>query len=154
MGNNRIVNFIKTIYTRAYLFWAVNIFCFIIIFFVLNEKTGGGIGGRIFAFLFCLIVGGFLGMYWSIKRNGDKIKWFRYGAGTFLMFFTLLMWSNNNYKSPYRKSAKIYSSSSYSCPHCDGSGNRINNLTGQYGDCSSCGGDGKVTEEQYNRLSK
>lgn len=45
-------------------------------------------------------------------------------------------------------------SSSYDCPHCNGTGERMNTITGEYTSCSSCGGDGKVTKEQYDRLSK
>ena len=36
-------------------------------------------------------------MVWSVKRKGDAIKWFRMSAGTLLMFFTLIAWSNNKY---------------------------------------------------------
>lgn len=91
------LKFIKKIYTRAYLFWAVNAFSITIIFFVLNKHTGGGFFLRLFAFFFCLIVGGLLGMFWSIKRKTDAIKSFRIASGTFLMIFSLLMWSNNKY---------------------------------------------------------
>ena len=46
------------------------------------------------------------------------------------------------------------SSSTYACPHCAGLGRRTNNVTGMFGDCSSCGGDGQVTQSEYDRLSK
>jgi len=34
------------------------------------------------------------------------------------------------------------------CPHCNGTGQRINNLTGENGKCSSCGGSGMVSKWQ------
>ena len=46
------------------------------------------------------------------------------------------------------------SSSTYACPHCAGLGRRTNNVTGMFGDCSSCGADGQVTQSEYDRLSK
>lgn len=45
-------------------------------------------------------------------------------------------------------------STTETCPHCSGLGRRTNQVTGEFTDCSSCGGDGKVTSEQYNSLSK
>lgn len=45
-------------------------------------------------------------------------------------------------------------SSDYACPHCSGLGKRINTVTGQYRSCGSCGGDGRVTQNQYDHLSK
>lgn len=44
--------------------------------------------------------------------------------------------------------------SDYACPHCSGLGKRTNNVTGQFTKCSSCGGDGRVTQSQYDHLSK
>jgi hypothetical protein len=45
-------------------------------------------------------------------------------------------------------------STEYNCPHCSGMGKRLNNVSGKYGECYSCQGDGKVSQEQYDRLSK
>ena len=45
-------------------------------------------------------------------------------------------------------------STTETCPHCSGLGRRVNQITGQMGDCSSCDGDGQVSSDQYNRLSK
>jgi len=61
---------------------------------------------------------------------------------------------SNNKSSSDSKVTTESSQSSYDCPHCNGSGERINNVTGEYTTCSSCGGDGKVTKEQYDHLSK
>ena len=46
------------------------------------------------------------------------------------------------------------SQSSYDCPHCNGSGQRQNGVTGEYGKCNTCSGTGKLTKEQYDRTSK
>lgn len=54
----------------------------------------------------------------------------------------------------YRKDFDKQAVDSYTCPHCAGLGGRVNQVTGHMGKCSSCGGDGLVTEEQYGRLSK
>lgn len=156
--NNNITNFFKSVYSKAYLFIGVQTFAFIIIFFVLDAKTGGSFLVRVFTFLFCILIGGGLAVLWSRKNQSDPVVSFRRGAGTLLMFFTLIAWSNNGYIAPAPKNVNTYSTDSnsqnYTCPHCDGNGVRMNNLTGQLGDCSSCGGDGRVTEEQYGRLSK
>lgn len=42
----------------------------------------------------------------------------------------------------------------YTCPHCKGMGVRYNEVTGDIRKCASCGGDGVVTKEQYDRMSK
>lgn len=44
--------------------------------------------------------------------------------------------------------------SSYDCPHCNGTGQRKNGVTGEYGKCNTCSGTGKLTKEQYDRTSK
>ena len=120
---------------------------------------------RIFSFLFCTIVGGLLGIYWSIRKQADAQAWYKFGAGTLLVMFTLITWAGNgkydssgNYNSPYENydsggSSPSSSGSNHTCPHCNGEGERINQLTGEYKDCSSCSGDGVVTQEQYDRLS-
>jgi hypothetical protein len=109
MNSNKILSILKSIYSKnGYIFIGINIFSFIIIFFILNEDIGGGIFMRLFAFLFCSIVGGLLGVWWSRKEEAAIVSGFRRGAGTFLILFTLLMWSNNNYVSPYGNSSNSY----------------------------------------------
>ena len=46
------------------------------------------------------------------------------------------------------------SQTSYDCPHCNGTGQRKNGVTGEYGKCNTCSGTGKLTKEQYDRASK
>lgn len=57
---------------------------------------------------------------------------------------------NNQTESGIRETV----STTEDCPHCNGIGERANSITGNFTSCSSCGGDGKVTQEQYGRLSK
>ena len=83
---------------------------------MLDEKSGGSIFSRILVFLLCTIVGGFLGIYWSRKREGSALSWFKYGAGTLLLIVTLLSWANKDYVSPH--SLKSISAESYTFPHC------------------------------------
>ncbi len=63
-------------------------------------------------------------------------------------------WAHNSVGNSNNSSSTQSSSVTHDCPHCHGSGQRINNVTGIFGSCSSCGGTGKVSQEQYDRLSK
>lgn len=119
-----IVEFFKKVYTKAFLFWGVQAFAFIIIFFVLDEKTGGGFFSRLFSFLFCVLLGGGLAAYWAKKSEGDSVVAFRRGAGTFLMCVTLLLWSNNGYKPTYSSNSTSSSSGSSDCITCHWCGGR------------------------------
>lgn len=98
MKDNNLIAFFKAVYNKAYLFIGVNIFALVIIFFFLDQKTGGGFMMRVFTFLFCLLVGGGLGAYIAKKNNGNPVKTFRRAGGSFLMFMTLLLWMNSGYK--------------------------------------------------------
>jgi len=89
---------------KSYIFLSINVFCFIIIFFVLDESTGGSFLMRVFSFLFCTIIGGLFGIYWSRKREGGTEYWYKIGAGTLLMMFTLIAWSNNTIDCSSNKS--------------------------------------------------
>lgn len=62
--------------------------------------------------------------------------------------------SNTASDSETKTEQTITVGSNYDCPHCYGTGQRVNNVTGIKGKCSSCGGDGEVTKDQYDRLSK
>ena len=77
----------------------------------------------------------------------------------FVSCLSLFQIGCSNSKKSEKKSSETESRSestpsSYDCPHCNGTGERMNTVTGEYTSCSSCGGDGKVTKEQYDRLSK
>ena len=49
--------------------------------------------------------------------------------------------------SSYSGSSSSSSSDmTYTCKHCEGKGNRYNNVTGAYGKCASCGGAGRVNQ--------
>lgn len=158
---NGYLAILKAAYTnRPIGFWLVNAACIFIILFILDANTGGGYGVRLFTITFCIIVGGFLGAMWSVKRNGHPVSWFRYGSGMFLVLITLMLWAGNgrtdeygNYNSPYSSSGES-SAEVYTCPHCDGTGERYNSVYGKYGVCASCGGDGRCTKEEFDMLKK
>lgn len=46
------------------------------------------------------------------------------------------------------------SSENYTCIHCDGTGKRVNQLTGAYGKCASCDGTGKVDQFKHDHFVK
>lgn len=62
--------------------------------------------------------------------------------------------SNSSSSNSTKNSPTIEIGKDYDCPHCYGTGQRTNGVTGQKGSCSSCGGDGHVSKEQYDMLSK
>lgn len=64
--------------------------------------------------------------------------------------------SKSNYSTPTNSSADdIYSKdNSYTCPHCDGTGKRVNGVTGVYGSCSTCNGTGKVNKWGHDHYVK
>lgn len=80
---------------RPIAFLITQIACAIIIFFVLDKNTGGGFFSRLLTISIGILVGGFFGAIWSVKRNGHPVQWFRYGANTLLIICTLILWSGN-----------------------------------------------------------
>ncbi len=90
------------------------------------------------------------------KRNTKKIIKYSIAA---VLFFGLFKFCNSidwnskpSYTAPANSSKDddIYSTDySYTCKHCGGNGQRLNQLTGNYGKCSSCNGRGKVNKWQY-----
>lgn len=152
---NGFLSTLKAIYSRqGYFFIAMNILCFIVIFFVLDEKTGGSILMRIFTFLTCIVIGGLLGMFWSRNKKGNRIQAFRNAAGTFLVFYTFIMWSYNGYKPTHDRANGSSATEACTCTWCGGSGEtgsggqsaaqvrRTGNGLGN--SCMTCGGDGKA----------
>ncbi len=118
----KFIELLKAIYSKsAYLFLGINVFAIIIIFFVLDKKTGGGFGARIFTYLFCVILGGLIGV-WASRNNSNAqeifVNGFRRGAGTLLVISTLLLWSNNGYKPGYSPSGSPNSSGRHDCGYC------------------------------------
>lgn len=91
-----MINLLKESFSLKHIgYLLVNLFCLVIIFFVLDKETGGSFPMRIFAYAFCIAIGGLFGVWWSRKREGSKESWFRNGSGILLVFFTLLSWGNN-----------------------------------------------------------
>ena len=91
---NFISSIVKAYTSFSVFFWLINIFSFIIIFFVISPEIAS-FGLKVFCFLFCIIVGGFFGALWSLKRDGTMLWWTRFGINFLLLFFTLLAWANN-----------------------------------------------------------
>ena len=148
-----LIDFIKELYApSSYIFIGVNIVCLIVLLFCLTAEMGG-LGSKIFGFLFCLIVGGFIAARWSIKRNGDVLEWFRGGAGVLLVFFTGLMYMNDGYVSPYAGSGG--SSGSYPKECKAGCGYDITSSTydcdGYHCMCKP-GEDGESTRDKARRF--
>lgn len=109
MNSNKLLNFFKEVYSKsAVIFLGINILSLIIIFFVLSNQAAGGFLMRIFSFLFCILVGGGLLAYWAKKKGENPITPFRRGASILLVFFVVLAWMNDGYKSPYGGSASSY----------------------------------------------
>ena len=146
-----ILEFFKKVYTKAYVFWGVQLFAFIIIFFVLDDKTGGGFFSRVFTFLFCVLVGGGLTSYWARKNDGDKVVSFRRGAGTFLMLSTLLLWANNGYK-PASSNGGSYFSYPKSCK--GGCGYEITSSTNDCNGYHCTCVPGKDGESMYDKARR
>ena len=105
MKENKLMDFFNSVYSKAYLFIGVQVFALIILFFVLDKETGGSFLARVFAFLFCILVGGGLAVYWSRKNQGNPVISFRRGAGSFLTIVILLLWANNGYQPKYSGSS-------------------------------------------------
>lgn len=133
MANNKFMDFFKSVYNKAYLFIGVQLFAFIIIFFVLDEESGGSYMARIIYFPLLILIGGGITAYIAKKNDGDLITAFRRGAGALLIFVTLISWANNGYTpsssggsfSNYPKACKAgcgyeITSSTYDCDgyHC------------------------------------
>lgn len=140
---------------KNYIFLGINAFCFIILFLVLDERSGSLLT-RIIGFVGCSLLGGLGGVMAAQKRNYDLTYGYKFGAGAMLLLMTLVIWSNKGYKPTHNSNSSTPSSTNqeyYNCPHCDGKGTRQNEVTGDYKSCSSCGGDGRVTQDQFNRLS-
>ena len=92
-GYFRILKFAYS--NRPFLFIGTQIACAIIFFFVLDKNTGGSFLARVLSVSIGILLGGFFGALWSVKRNGNRVQWFRYGANTLLIFMTLTLWSGN-----------------------------------------------------------
>ncbi len=147
----------KKIYGKnQYLFLAINLICFFVIFFILDESKGGIIF-RISIYLFGSLLGGFIGKY-IVSQNSQSIdtliKGFRKGAAIGLILITLSVYEKTDDSSnsesltntSIQESSDSNESSSEVCPHCDGAGERINNVSGVYGICATCNGKGIVSK--------
>lgn len=92
------------------------------------------------------------------ESSKDKIKNFVIGFGVLCLIGWSFQYCGDNKSSTPSSSSSSNSGSSSSseetCPHCHGKGKRYNNVTLDYGTCASCGGDGEVTSQEYERLSK
>lgn len=110
----------------------------------------------VLCFFFLFLLG--LAMFGQSRKLGSQI------LGLTLLITALLMYTEHRIRPPekanrsdtgaYRRSMDQEGTDSYKCPHCDGMGIRYNEIKGDIGKCSSCGGDGNVSREQYDRLSK
>jgi hypothetical protein len=110
-----IGGFIKQVYSPpAYIFIGINILAFVVLFFVLSSAIGG-IGMKIFTFAFCIVVGGLLGVRWSMKKNADEIAYFRGGAGTLLVMVVGLAWMNDGYTPKFSSSS---TAEDHTCIQC------------------------------------
>lgn len=73
-------------------------------------------------------------------------------------FYNSVDWNSKpTFSTPDNSSKEddIYSTdNSFTCPHCDGTGKRVNGLTGEYGSCSSCSGLGKVNKWKHDHYVK
>jgi hypothetical protein len=90
------------------------------------------------------------------ESTKDKIKNFAIGFGVLCLIGWGIQYcggSKENTSSSPTNGSKDYSGS-HTCPHCQGKGKRYNNVTYQYGTCASCGGDGLVSDSEYERLAK
>ena len=128
---------LKEIYSKKhYIFLTINVLCFIVFIFVINEDTGGGLFSRLIGFLVCVAIGGLIGRFIGGKEEGSgkewRIKGFIGGGATLLIFVTIIMWSNNNY---------VPSSggrSSNTCSHCGDSfsGKGWSSISGEQFKCN------------------
>lgn len=92
----------------------------------------------------------------SHKKKSKKIISYSIAAILFFGLFKFcnsIDWNNRpSYSAPSNSSKDddIYSTDySYTCKHCGGNGQRLNQLSGEYGRCSSCQGRGKVNKWQF-----
>jgi len=91
-----LISFFREVYNiKSHYFLLINLFCLVILFFVLDDKTGGSFTVRVLTFFICTLIGGLYGLFLSRKRNGAKSYWFKLGAGALLTMTMLLAWSNN-----------------------------------------------------------
>ena len=74
-------------------------------------------------FVFCVLMGGVLGMWFSRKSKEIEFakKGFRRGANILLVFATLITWSNNNYTPSHSSSSSSSSSQNHTCSQCGAS---------------------------------
>lgn len=100
---------------------------------------------------------------WSIMGQNPKIGLSMIGSAIAIIGISLFVSylvqppkpeNSGSDGGAYVKSLRKENDDSYTCPHCNGMGVRYNQIKGDIDKCASCGGDGKVTSEQYDRLSK
>ncbi len=152
--NLNLFQILKLVYSKnQYLFLAINVVCLYVIFF-LFEESKGGFGFKTAVFLFGILLGGYIGKYivsQSSKENDVLVTGFRKGAAICLILVTFSAYSKKVDSIPSSSSTTEQSdsqeSSSEVCPHCNGSGERVNNVSGVYGMCSSCQGKGIVSSD-------
>ena len=110
---SRFIDFIKNIYSKnAYVFIPVSVISAIIMFVVVED--GGSFFSRLIGFIVTFIIGGLLGLLFLSFFGVNKMKSFRLGAGSFLIFIALMAWANDgyvpsspsNYHSGYPKPCK------------------------------------------------
>ncbi len=119
----KLIYVFKNIYSKdAYLFIGTSAFSAIVLFFILDE--GGSFAARLFGFVITFLIGGFIGM--AVVKFADwldlsVVKGFRRGAGTLLVFVTLLLWMNDGYEpTSYGSSSSRYSGGGkqHTCTQC------------------------------------
>ncbi|MBK7970931.1 MAG: hypothetical protein IPK08_19545 [Bacteroidetes bacterium] len=70
----------------------------------------------------------------------------------FLFILILLGCHSGSIDSHSENSKQAATQETYVCDHCYGTGYRVNQLTGEYGDCSTCNGTGNVDKYNHERL--
>ena len=85
------------------------------------------------------------------KEKKSKIG-FKYA---FLLCYVIVSWLLiiDNELSETR-SLSFTNAKNYSCAHCDGIGERINQLTGKYGKCGTCKGTNQVSKQESGQYIK
>jgi hypothetical protein len=101
------------------------------------------------ATLICSLIVG----YFINKQNVNG--GFKFMTLFFLVVFSFIPLRNSEHTATSSSgSSSSQNAETYTCPHCNGTGRRYNNITGVYGNCSSCGGSGKVSKWQYDHMTK
>ncbi len=86
----------------------------------------------------------------SKSKQGISFKPIYFFSTVLVILITLIPRSPN---SPSKQSTSTYSEKTYVCPHCKGSGERINMLTYKLGQCASCAGTGRINQFQHDHYS-